>query len=378
MLIETRDCFQSDVTCLGFNRQTMTNEYSNLYQTWLTVHRFGSKRSYQNSDLKTYPGQASNQLENGVPQRRKKESLGWSANENGIRSMNELKFKFWLCRIETESTECEIEQNDTDLKEIEDEKQSVLQKSGKTWEAKNHGSKSLSREKHTCPRPPLLSGGAFSSLDLKSIAKKTKSDENPNGIATKTKTPKKTVLEAEKTQLLEDLVLFFQPNHPHLGGEVTHLRPSAAYCHEVSMHVRGNSSWKRRDLAIFRKLPTPHLVMAHSPSSRDCRWKCQRRCRSPSLSACVSSFKWFKKGRNSHCDSMSTLRSIPNSADYRPSSCRSEKFTATLSRLHGPLYETKPLVLDFHLPNLWDTNRGEHCNTKREALGKILCSTSSF
>lgn len=68
--------------------------------------------------------------------------------------------------------------------------------------------------------------------------------------------------------------------------------------------------------------------MARSPSSRDCRWKYQRRCRSPSLSACVSSFKWFKKGRNSHCDSMSTLRSIPNSADYRPSSCRSEKFTA--------------------------------------------------
>ena len=47
MLIETRDCFQSDVTCLEFNRQTMTNEYSNLYQTWLTVHLFSSKRSYE-------------------------------------------------------------------------------------------------------------------------------------------------------------------------------------------------------------------------------------------------------------------------------------------------------------------------------------------
>lgn len=198
MLIETRDCFQSDVTCLEFNRQTMTNGYSNLYQTGLTVHRFGSKRSYQNSDLKTYPGQASNQLENGVPQRRKKESLGWSANENGIRSMNELKFKFWLCRIETESTECEIEQNDTDLKEIEDEKQSVLPNSGKTWEAKNHVQNPFQEKKHACPRPQLLSGGGIliTSLDLKSIAKGTKSDENPNGIATKTKTPKKTVSEA--------------------------------------------------------------------------------------------------------------------------------------------------------------------------------------
>ena len=70
--------------------------------------------------------------------------------------MNELKFKFWLCRIETESTECEIEQNDTDLKEIEDEKQSVLPKSGKTWEAKNHVQNPF-QEKNTRARPQLLS-----------------------------------------------------------------------------------------------------------------------------------------------------------------------------------------------------------------------------
>ena len=101
--------------------------------------------------------------------------------------MNELKFKFWLCRIETESTECEIEQNDTDLKEIEDEKQSVLPKSGKTWEAKNHVQNPF-QEKNT----RVLGLNCFR-------------------IATKTKTQKKKQFRRPKTQLLEDLVFFYQP-----------------------------------------------------------------------------------------------------------------------------------------------------------------------
>ena len=232
----------------------------------------------QNSDLKTYPGQASNQLDNAVPQKGKKESLGWSANENGIRSINELKFKFWLCRIETESTECEIEQNDSDLRGKEP--CSVFP---------------FKRKKTRVLGLHCFRGGHSHHIIRFKVNCERDKEWCCTPTETKTKTPqKKTVLEAETTQLLEDLVLLTNRN-PHLGSEVTHLRPSAAYCHEVSMHVRGNSSWKRRDLAIFRKLPTPHLVMARSPSSRDCRWKYQRRCRSPSLSACVSGSQVVQK-----------------------------------------------------------------------------------
>lgn len=150
---------------------------------------------------------------------------------------------------------------------------------------------------------------------------------HPNGIATKTKPPKKKGFGGLRLSCWK-FWCFFTNRNPHLGSEVTHLRPSAAYCHEVSMHVRGNSSWKRRDLAIFENCQrrTSWWLVVQVAATVDENTKDD-----VGHHRCLHAFQVSSgsiKGRNSHCDSMSTLRSIPNSADYRPSSCRSEKFTA--------------------------------------------------
>ncbi len=97
-----------------------------------------------------YPGQA---LDNGVPQRSKKESLSWSAKWKWNKKYERLKVKFWLCKrpalkLKLKALNLKLDEIDTDLKEIGGEKQSVLPKSShrEDLRGKESCSKSLSRD----------------------------------------------------------------------------------------------------------------------------------------------------------------------------------------------------------------------------------------
>ena len=142
---------------IQFNRQTNKFVSNMTYSAPFQFKAF-PRLEFKNTYYEPfYPGQALNQLDNGVPQRSKKESLSWSAKWKWNKKYEWLKVKFWLCKRPA----LKLKALNLNWKILEVKSNQLYQShhTGKTWEAKNHVQNPFQETKQACPRPQLLWGG---------------------------------------------------------------------------------------------------------------------------------------------------------------------------------------------------------------------------